>query len=77
MSRTGNVDRRTTLKLLGMGGAGLAAPYIIRSQPAWAASGCDVATILRANTGSRVEGYGLVQSLKCMVAASAARPRQG
>ncbi|EXL01990.1 extracellular solute-binding protein [Aquamicrobium defluvii] len=39
MSRTGNVDRRTTLKLLGMGGAGLAAPYIIRSQPAWAASG--------------------------------------
>ena len=37
-------------------------PLRSASAPAWAANGWDVATTLRANTGTRREGYGRLQS---------------
>ncbi|MNV46459.1 hypothetical protein D3C71_1382920 [compost metagenome] len=37
-------------------------PLSSMRRPAWAASGCDVDTTLRANSGMRTEGYGLAQS---------------
>src|SRR3954471_328591 len=37
-------------------------PFHSMRRPAWAASGCEVDTALRANTGMRVVGYGLWKS---------------
>ena len=42
-------------------------PLSSMRKPACAASGCDVETTLRANSGMRTEGYGLPQSKAFMV----------
>ena len=41
-------------------------PFHSMRRPAWAASGCEVETALRAKTGMRVVGYGLWKS-KCFM----------
>lgn len=45
-------------------------PLSSMRRPAWAASGCEVDTTLRANSGMRMEGYGLTQSKDFMALVS-------